>query len=267
MSKYDFVLDSMRFSYSSVTNFITCPWQFYLTYIQCEERGKNWWSDYGLLIHEILQKYFEGKLDTMELSSFYESNYSKIVTSSPPPFPAGIADRYYADGLEFFNNFDFPKNKYEIVSIEDKVETVHNGIKIVIKPDLILRKIDTDCIYLVDYKTSDPFKNGKTDKKKLEEYHRQMYLYAYFINHTTDIKINKIKLWFVRVNKFDEFDYVEEDAVKVINWLFDNISNIQKEEDFPPCNIEKNKFFCSQLCSMRPFCKHYENFINKTLDK
>jgi CRISPR/Cas system-associated exonuclease Cas4 (RecB family) len=268
MSKYDFVLDSMKFSYSSVTNFITCPYQFKLTYINCEERNKNFYSDFGLLTHIILEKYFKGELDTIELSNFYKDNYSKIVISPPPPYPAGMAERYYADGLEFFDNFEFNKEDYEILSIENEIKTVYNNIKLVLKPDLVLKEKKSGLVYLIDYKTSTPYKNNKWDKKKLEEYHKQMYLYAYFINHTTNIKINKIKLWFVRINKFDEFDYVEEDAGNVINWLFLKVLDIQAEEEFPPCDIEKNKFFCSVLCSMMPYCKYYQEFVNKSnLDK
>ena len=261
MSKYDFILDEMRFSYSSVTNFITCPHQFFLTYIQCENRGKNWYSDFGLLMHETLEKYFKDELDIMELSKYYQDNYSKVVTSEPPPFPKGIADRYYEDGIVFFDNFDFDKDNYEILNIEDKVETTYNNINLVLKPDLVLKEKKTGDVILYDYKTSNPIKSGKWDKKKLEEYHRQMYLYAYFINHTTDIKINKIKLWFVRINKFDEFDYVEKDAEDVVDWLFFKVLDIQFAEEFPPCDIEKNKFFCSQLCSMRSFCKYYDQFM------
>jgi len=248
------ITENMTFSYSSVTSFITCPLMFKLTYIDSEKRSGNWYSDFGLLMHETLEKYFKNELDIIELSSFYETNYSKIVTSTPPAFPRGIAERYYNDGLEFFNNFDFDKNKYEIISVENKIETVYNNIKLVLKPDLVLKEKKSGDIILFDYKTSDPFKNGKTDKKKLEEYKRQMYLYAYFISHTTDIKINKIKLWFVRINKWYEFDYVEKDAGDVIDWLFLKVLDIQSEENFEHCDTTKNKFFCQMLCSVSEKC-------------
>lgn len=252
---YDMVTGGMRFSYSSVSSFITCPYMFKLTYIDAEDRSGNWYADFGLLVHEVLEKYVKGELEIMELATYYEENYPRVVTSPSPPYPAGIADRYYADGLNFFQNLDFNKDDYEIVNIEDKINVEYNTIKIVIKPDLVLKDKRTGDVILFDYKTSNPFKNDKPDKKKLAEYHKQMYLYAYFINHTTDIKINKIKLWFVRINKFDEFDYSEEDAGEVVNWFFDSVMSIRVEEEYSPCDTTKNKFFCQQLCGVSQFCK------------
>jgi len=256
MSSYDMVVENMKFSFSSVTNFITCPHQFFLTYIQAEDRSGNWYSDFGSFMHLVLEKYFGNELDIMELAQFYEENYGSNVLSPPPPYPAGIADRYYADGLKFFDDFSFDKEKYEVIHLEDSIETTYNNIKLIVKPDLVLKEKSTGIVYLVDYKTSDPFKYPSPGKKKLAEYRQQMYLYSYFINHTTDIKINKIKLWFVRLNRFEEFDYVEKDAEEVINWFYNGVLNIQVEEEFPPCDTKKNKFFCTQLCSVSQFCQY-----------
>lgn len=250
------VVENMRFSYSSVTSFITCPYGFKLSYIDYNDRSKNWYSDFGLLMHDVLEKHFKDELDIMELSQYYEEQYSIQVTSPAPPYPVGIAERYYDDGLNFFNNFDFNKSNYEIIHIENSIETTYNGVKLIVKPDIVLKDKTTGDTYLVDYKTSDPFKYPSQGKKKLEEYRKQMYLYAYFINHTTDIKINKIKLWFVRINKFDDFDYVEEEAGNVVNWFYNGVLNIQVEEEFPPCDTKKNKFFCQQLCSVSQFCQY-----------
>jgi len=208
-------------------------------------------------MHETLERYFKGELDIMELAGFYEENYPVMVKSEPPLYPSGIADRYYADGLQFFEEFDFNKDDYEIVSVEDMIETTHNDIKLVIKPDLVLREKSTNQYILMDYKTSNPFsKDGKPDKKKMADYKKQMYLYAYFINHNRDYKIGKIKLWFVRINRFEEFDYIEEDAGDVINWFYLGVLDIKIEEEFPPCDTVKNKFFCSMLCSVSSSCPY-----------
>lgn len=253
----DMTLENMKFSYSSVSSFNTCAYGFYLTYIQYEQRSGNFYSDFGSFLHLILQKYFEGELEIMELASYYEEHYEENVKSDAPPYPAGIADRYYADGLRFFEEFDFNKDNYEVVFVEDIIETTHNDIKLVVKPDLVLKDKKTGEYLLLDYKTSNPFsKDGRPDKKKMADYRKQMYLYAYFINHNRDYKISKIRLWFVRVNKFDEFDYVEEDAGDVVNWFFNGILNIKFEEEFPPCDTVKNKFFCQMLCSVSSSCEY-----------
>jgi hypothetical protein len=255
---YSMILDGMCFSYSSVNSFVTCPFSFFLTYIKNEEREKSWYSDYGLLIHNCLERYFKGELEIFELSKYYEDNYALQVTSSPPPYPKGIVEKYYSSGLDFFNNFDFDKSKYNIVSIEDKIKTTYIDINLVIKPDVVLIDKETKDTILLDFKTSNPFIKDKPDEKKMNEYKKQMYLYAYFINHTTKLKINKIKLWFVRVSKWYEFDYDEGDAIKVVSWFYSTINKIKQEEEFLPADLIKNKFFCQMLCSMRSVC-HYVN--------
>ena len=255
---YNMTLDNMKFSYSSVTSFITCPYMFFLTYIQYEKRSSNFYADFGSFMHLVLEKYFTGELDIMELASYYEEHYDENVKSDVPAYPVGIGDRYKADGMLFFENFDFNKDDYEVVFVEDIIETTHNDIKLVVKPDLVLKDKKTGEYLLLDYKTSNPFsKDGKPDKKKMADYRKQMYLYAYFINHNREYKISKIRLWFVRVNKFDEFDYVEEDAGDVVNWFFNGILNIKFEEEFPPCDTVKNKFFCNCLCSMKAHCNFW----------
>jgi serine/threonine protein kinase len=257
MSYYNMILDNMKFSYSSATSFITCPYMFKLTYIEALERGGNWYSDFGTLMHDILEKYFSDKLDIMELASEYQKNFPLMVTSPSPPYPVGIADRYYEDGLEFFETFDFDKSPYDIIHVESMNEVIYRDIKVLYKPDLILFDKTDKKYILFDFKTSNPFKNDKPDMKKMDEYIRQMYLYAYFMNHnpSNDIHIDKIKLWFVRVNKFYDFDYVEKEAEEVIAWFYNTILAIKNEEEFNHCDTTKNKFFCQMLCSVSQHCE------------
>ena len=55
----------MTWSYSSVNSFATCPHMFKLTYIDSVNRKNNFFSEYGLFSHKILENYFKDKLDIM----------------------------------------------------------------------------------------------------------------------------------------------------------------------------------------------------------
>lgn len=254
MSDYDFMLDNMHFSFSSVSTFETCAYSFYLTYIDIKERSSNYFSDYGLFIHNILEKYFKGELEIFELSNYYQEHYSENIVHAPPPFPVGMPEKYFSDGLEFFENFEFNKNEFEILLTEAKVGSSFDNHKIVVKPDLILKEKKTGKIYLYDYKTSVIHKNGKTDKKKLIGYKNQMNLYSYFVEKELGIKIDDIKLWFVRTNTFEEFEYSKEDALLVVKEVFsDNIDKILNENEFKANT--SNDYFCNQLCSVKEFCE------------
>ena len=257
ISKYDFILDNMTWSYSSVSSFGICPTMFKLSYIDAVKRNGNFFSDFGSFSHKILEEYFRNKLDIMELSQYYEKNYTNNIISFAPPYPKGMSEKYYEQGLQFFDNFDFDKNKYDIIDIENKIETVHNDIKLVLKPDLILKDKNNNKTLLIDYKTSTPFKGDKPDMKKIDEYKKQLYLYSYFINNTSETKIDIIKLWFLRLNKWYEFDYNESDAGDVVNWFYYTILDIKSEEEFEPCDTKKNAYFCENICSTKEFCPYW----------
>ena len=143
MSEYDFILDNMRFSYSSANAFHTCKHSFYLQYINAEDRKQNFFSEYGLYVHDILEKWFNNELDLFELPMYYEDNYEENITLSPPPFPKGMAQTYYDDGLDFFENISFDKDKYKVISTEDSVNYEYDEISLIVKPDLILRDKET----------------------------------------------------------------------------------------------------------------------------
>jgi hypothetical protein len=253
MSDYGFILDEMKFSFSSLSSFETCPYMFYLTYIQAEERLGNFFSDYGSFIHSILEKYFRGELTTEQLSSYYQENYYLEVVQSPPPYPKGMADNYRNAGQSFFDYFYFDKDKYNILGIEDYVNSKIDVSNIVFKPDLILQDKETKENILVDYKTSNPYTNGKLVKKKFAEYEKQMYIYTYFIRKEQNIKIDKMRIWFVRSDKFEEIIWNEENENKAIEWAREQIKKIMAEKDFVANN--RNQFFCQNLCSTSSACK------------
>jgi hypothetical protein len=93
--------------------------------------------------------------------------------------------------------------------------------------------------------------------KKIDEYKKQLYLYSYFINNTSETKIDIIKLWFLRLNKWYEFDYNESDAGDVVNWFYYTILDIKSEEEFEPCDTKKNAYFCENICSTKEFCPYW----------
>jgi len=256
ISKYDMILDNMTWSYSSVSSFTTCPAMFKYTYIDAVKRKNNFFSEYGSFSHKILEDYFRNKLDIMELALYYENNYTKNIVSFAPPYPAGMDEKYYKQGLDFFLDFNFEKDKYDIAYIEKKIEATHNDIKLVVKPDLILKEKDTNKHILIDYKTSTPFIKDKPDMKKINEYKKQLYLYSYFINEHLSEKIDLIKLWFLRLNKWYEFDYNADDAADTVNWFYSTILDIKDEEEFPPCDIVKNAYFCQNICSCHDDCQY-----------
>lgn len=259
MSSFDFIIDNIRFSYSSLTTYETCPYSFKLTYIDKCDRIENFYAQYGTLIHKAMYEYFAGNLDFFELTPYFLQNYENVVYAPPPDYPPGMDERYRAQGEEFFNNFVFDREKYDVILNEEKIDFIFDdGIEFVARPDLVLLDRKRGDFILYDYKTSAPFRidkrNGKeiVDTEKLDGYYKQMYIYTYALRNYKFTPIDKITLWFTRPSREKTVKWKEKDEDKAIKWLEKTVARIKKDEKFIPNN--SNSYFCNQLCGVRESC-------------
>jgi hypothetical protein len=260
VSSYDFIIDNIRFSFSALTTYESCHYSYKLTYIDKCDREDNFYGQYGNLVHDTLFQYFDNKLDVFELSGYFQDNYPEVVKALPPAYPAGMEEMYKEAGLTFFDNFSFNKQDYDILMNEEKVEfDFDDGIQFIAKPDLVLFEKQIGEFSLVDYKTSAPFKTDKrngneiVDKRKLEGYYKQMYIYTYALRNYKFIPIDKITLWFTRPDRQVSIKWNEDDEEKAIRWLEGEVHKIKKDEKFIFNNT--NAYFCNNLCSVRASCE------------
>lgn len=260
-SSYGFILDTLRYSYSSVSTYETCPFAFKLAYIDQVKREQNFFSDYGLLIHACIEQYFRNNLESFELVDYFNEMYSIYIKNPAPSFSPGMEERYRKSGEEFFKNFSFNRNGYEALDIESTIEfTLPSGTLFTARPDLVLKNKKTGKLSLFDYKSSAVFKtnvNGfeTTDTKKLSGYMRQAYIYAYALRTQKNYNISNIVIWFTRPEKkhIVKWDKAKEDIAiarleKTIEW-------IKNDENFMYDN--SNPFFCENLCNVRNSCPYW----------
>jgi hypothetical protein len=255
MPTENFMLDSLAWSFSSASSFLTCKYGFYLTYIQREKRIGNFFSDFGLLIHKILEMYFKDELDIWDLEDYYVAHYLEFIKEPVPRYPVGMGETYYQSGLNFFQNFEFDKDKYDIIFIEDKIVSQYNGLDLIVKPDLVLKENETGQMILMDYKTA-KLKKGKLREKQLEDYKKQLYIYAYFIWLERKIEIQKIVVWFIRGNELVEIPINHLRIMDTLEWFEDTIKQTKLEEVWIPNRDKNNQYFCSNLCAVRESCKY-----------
>jgi hypothetical protein len=261
MSGYDFIIETIRFSYSSLSNFENCAYGWKLSYIDDVEKAQNFFAEYGLLTHDVFEKYFLDKLTADELSDYYKNNYDKIVKHSPPRYPQGLEQRYKDEGQIFFDFFPFDKSNYDVLAVEASIILPIDGINFIAKPDLVLRDKNTGRVCLVDYKTSYPFRKSKSgallpDKKKLEKYYQQMYIYTYALNYSKGLVIDEIMLWFPRADLSVVIPWSKSDEETAIKWLTGVVDKIKTEEVFD--YGKPGEYFCHYLCSVRRSCKFGE---------
>ncbi len=262
MGSNDFITDFMTWSYSNATTFETCPYAWKLTYIDREERYGNFFSDFGLVVHEVIEEWWAGLLDEVTIITRYNDLFAEKVTHQPPPFlqQYNILDRYKDATIKFLKDFSkqIERDDYELLGNESTVDSEVDGIKLTIRPDTIVRHKKSDITYLVDYKTSSPFtKGGKPQEKKIDPYWKQMSLYAYFIEKEENIKIDKLRLYFPRVNMKSTLtiDYNKEMGEETLAWWYGLIEKAKEEDVFEP---KPEKFFCENLCSVAHTCEHWK---------
>ena len=260
MSSHEFILSGIRFSYSAVSTFTTCNYSYKLTYIDALPRENNFYGEFGTLMHRCFEQYFNGTLEAYELSQYYKAQYEEVVKNPAPVPPVGLDEKYRLQGQDFFDNFSFNKEDYDVLLIEDKIDFDLGGIKVVAKPDLVLKHKKTGRVSLVDYKTATPFRTDKrtgkeiTDTKKIEGYYKQMYLYAYALRNHKNMPIDDIMIWFVRLNRQVVVPWSLVKEEEAMQWFTSSIDTIIDEEAFEYNN--KSPYFCNNLCSVRQFCEY-----------
>ena len=254
MTDYNEKIKNMVFSFSNLSTFESCKLLWKMIYLEKIQRTSNFYSEVGLIFHETLEKYFKYEIESYEMLDYYKENYRNIVISEEPPFPKGIGEKYYQDGINFFSEFSFSRDNYEMLNVEDKVETAISDIMFVIKPDLVMKDKKTGKVILMDYKTSNPYQpNGTIKKDKILPYARQLQLYASLLWAEKQIEVDQMWLWFVRFNKTEKFLVDVEKGFNNLQRFLKIVEEIKSEKEFPANT--SNKFYCQN------FCAHYENCL------
>lgn len=285
MGQNDFILDGMRWSYSSVNTYNTCPQAFRLGYLDALPRVDNAFSDWGTFMHSLMERYFKGEVEFFELSQLYQREYRKSVTNA---FPLNkfcdLGERYYNAGKDYLDQFDGGVfENYSVVAVEQRVKLDINRRPFVGVIDLILK--DGDDYIVLDHKSKSAFKS----KREQTEYVCQLYLYAIYIKEQYGKWPAKLVFHMVRDGgKLVEIPFNEQDAANARQWFVDTIDKIYADEAFESTpnrirremkelteaqrdgkvgfqdylkqkkkleiELNKSSFFCWELCGSRKHC-------------
>lgn len=255
-----FILDSMNFSFSSVTAYENCPRMFRYTYLDPEkERQPNAFSDFGSFCHSLLEQYYKGETDIFSLPSLYREGYDENVTS---PFPYSknntMPENYYKAGETYFETFEDPWSKYTVLGVEQKFTRKVGGVPFVGVIDLILQDPTSGEIYVVDHKSKSKFKN----KEELHDYLRQLYLYSLYVKDTYGKFPAKLIFNMFKIGEIVENPFEENRLHAAEGWFQTTVEQIYKDNTYKPKpqatdakgNPAKFDFFCENICSVRQYC-------------
>lgn len=279
-----FLISLMVWSFSRLNSYYHCPYEWKMKYL-CGKYGiSSAMAQFGGYVHEIFEKYFKGELGIFELPIYYEDHYDENVTM---PFPhnnyVDLAEKYYQQGLELFENFtehdltsgEFVE-KYDVLGIEKEVKFEYKGYKFVGYIDLLLRDKADGKLIILDHKSAalkilKSGKIGKGDLEHFEEFKKQLYLYSHaVIQEFGSGSVKSLRWNLFRLGTIYEIPWEEKEYKAAMEWAVSTIKTIEKDDTWNPAD-ELTKammdgkyppFYCMNLCSQRDECPFKEERIN-----
>lgn len=233
------------YSFSKLTTFEQCPFQYYLNYILGEKGETNAFAQYGSFMHELLEKYEKKELALEELANEFEENFDVYITKEFPFYK--LYQSYYDDGLNFLTDFKgFPNckiieaEKYFALPVQMDEQEDFNVRGFI---DLIY-KDEKGRLVVHDWKSKAGFKT-KAEQKK---YARQLYMYSYYIKEKYGKAPDLLRFGMFRKQQYVDIPYNEADFEGTFDWIRETVSAIRQETKF---RQNKDDFFCGKLCDFR----------------
>lgn len=243
-----------------MNSFYTCPYEWYLHYIECNPSLGGFFGAYGSFMHKILEMYERGELDIFSAPQYYEENFNDAIPwDAPPNQYVDIRQSYYDKGLEYLENIDLILDEYEVLGIEQEVRFKIGDYDAVGYIDLLLKDKSDGNIIILDHKSAAlKFKkNGEISKKDAQhflDFQRQLYLYSKPV-----IEQHGKVDWLVW-NMFRQRDYIkvpwtEDGYNEALNWAENTIHRIEAEEEW---SANPDYYYCHNLCGQRNICEYGE---------
>lgn len=228
-----------------------------MNYLQHEPDAGSAFTEVGLLMHTILEKYAKGELSLFDISEYYEEHFYDAVQHEFPPSKVDLRQKYYDDCLEYLNDINLQLDDYEILGVEKEVRFKVGKYNFIGYIDLLLKDKETGGIIVLDHKSANlKFKkNGdisKTDLEHFKSFKRQLYLYSKAVIEEYGVAPEKLTWNLFRLNKLYSIPWEQEGYNEALKWAKETIQTITQEELWLP-NTD-GKYFCNNICGQRDNC-------------
>lgn len=231
-----------------------CYYNFFLQYYKGDRGEGNFFSSYGTLVHETIEKLHNNELFAWDLEKELMNGWKKL--GHKPPFPR-MGKSYEEALFEFFKEgcYNYIFDQYQILEAEEEKLFEVDGIKIKGYPDLVAQH-NTYNLVIGDYKTS-----KKYEGEKLHHNIMQLYLYSIPIKEKYGKYPDYLVYIFPREKGKKEFAYPFklEDLERTKAWVKRTVEKIENTYEWKPrCNEVDGKkdFFANNLCNNRFACSY-----------
>lgn len=271
-----FLISMMIWSFSRLSSYYHCPYEWKMKYL-CGKYGiGSAMAQHGGFVHKIFELYFKDKLSLFELPIYYEDHYGeKVNMEFPRNNFVDLAEKYYEQGLDYFENFDLDLSQYEILGVEKEVKFEYKGYKFVGYIDLLLKDKEDGKLVILDHKSANIkfLKNGnisKKDKEHFEEFKKQLYLYSHAVMEEYGEWSVKALAWnLFRVGTVYEIPWKKKEYKAAMDWVVNTIRTIEQDTEWNVTNElvtaemdgKYPPFYCTGLCSQRETCSYKQECI------
>lgn len=263
-----------RYSFSKIASFEQCPMSFYLTYVEnpgSDDELPGYFSQYGSLMHSILEGYYKGDLPEFCLADEWRSRYESEVTVAPPPFPKGFGEKNYDAAVRYLEDFPGLPSGAEVISVEQKFVIDIGGYPVSGIADLVVGYPEDNEVIIVDHKT----KSAASMKKEYQLYRKQLYLYAIWFKEWSGSYPTKLRFNMVKDGTFIDEEFDESMVEETKQWFIDGIHKIEAcdvfgnwqdcitQEEYDKC---KEPYFCKWICGVNPSCEKYQDVHRMSIE-
>ena len=211
------------------------------------EKKNNAFAQCGLLVHELLEANFSGKIMLTEMEELFEKHFYDYVTEPFPYFgKTDLEESYFSTSKRFLSEYE--GFDYEVVGSEIQFQTsITETDSLTGFIDLLLRNSDDDYI-IVDFKSKAGFKS----KKELKEYSRQLYLYSTYVKEQYGKYPKELGFYMFRNEEPGLFFAFDKSAYKeAVQWMYSQLEKIKSFTEYPAVYSG----YCETLCNYRDSCQ------------
>lgn len=255
---YSKLINKMTFSFSRLHLYETCPYAFYLKYIQEKKGLQNFYSENGSVMHSIFERLLKGKIKLENAPNIYLEEFDSICNTTKQ----SIMDTTFEKCMDYLCCVDeIDKNRYEILLVEEEMNFKIGKYSFKGYADCVLKDKLSNQIILIDHKSSNHlFKKDGTPLKNMADYfyayQKQMYTYCKAIKDIYRIHVDLIAWHHFKDNgRISVIPFNKEDYEATLKWAVDLIQKIKKDQRF---QARKSYMMDKELCDYREVCEYLE---------
>ena len=251
---YTELIRDMTWSYSRLECFESCPYRWFLKYIEHEYDEPLFYSSYGSFMHGLLAELYRGNLTQEAAKDRFLFGFSSEVRGERPP--GRIAADYIDAGFAALR--DMRPIRLDPVSVEQKADFKVENTPFTGFLDLSGKR-GNDYI-IVDHKSrnlkprSGHAKPTQNDLD-IDSMLRQLYLYAEAVFQNVGAYPDVLCFNCFRNGVFIEEPFRKEKLDEALAWAKELIGEIECCDDFAP---HPEYFKCRYLCGVHNACCYYE---------